>query len=71
MSEPYAFDCLVAVSSNGLLGRPPTSSRVSESFDAGYVALPQLQADAFVTLDRQLAQAVAEFVVVAPIEELY
>lgn len=43
----------------------------SETFDAEYVALTQLQADAFVTLDRQLAQAVAEFVVVAPIEELY
>ena len=43
----------------------------SETFDAEYVALTQLQADAFVTLDRQLAQAVAELVVVAPIEELY
>ena len=43
----------------------------SETFDAEYVALTHLQADAFVTLDRQLAQAVAELVVVAPIEELY
>ena len=41
------------------------------TLDAEYVALTQLQADAFVTLNRQLAQAVADLVVVAPIEELY
>ena len=40
------------------------------TFDAEYVALTQLQADAFVTLDRQLAQAVTELVRVASIEEL-
>lgn len=42
-----------------------------DTLDAEYVALTQLQADAFVTLNRQLAQAVADLVVVAPIEELY
>ena len=42
-----------------------------DTFDAEYVALTQLQADAFVTLDRRLARAVTELVVVAPIEELY
>ena len=40
------------------------------TFDAEYVALTQLQADAFVTLDRQLAQAVTELVRVASIEKL-
>ena len=42
-----------------------------DTFDAEYVALTQLQADAFVTLDRRLARAVTELVMVAPIEELY
>jgi predicted nucleic acid-binding protein len=41
-----------------------------ETFDAEYVALTQLQADAFVTLDQRLAKAVTELVRVAPIEEL-
>ena len=47
-----------------LLGWPDT-------FDAEYVALTQLQADALVTLDRQLAHAVKDLVTVAPIEALY
>jgi predicted nucleic acid-binding protein len=42
-----------------------------DTFDAEYVALTQLQADAFVTLDQRLARAVAELVMVAPIEELH
>ena len=42
----------------------------SETFDAEYIALTQLQADAFVTLDRQLAHAVKDLVTVAPIEAL-
>lgn len=40
------------------------------TFDAEYVALTQLQADAFVTLDQGLAQAVTELVRVASIDEL-
>src|SRR5215467_15902958 len=47
-----------------LLGWPDT-------FDAEYVALTQLQADALITLDRQLADAVRDLVTVAPIEALY
>ncbi len=47
-----------------LLGWPDT-------FDAEYVALTQLQADALVTLDPQLARAVTDLVTVAPIEALY
>src|ERR671923_849757 len=39
-----------------------------DTFDAEYVALTQLQADAFVTLDKQLAGAVTELVMVAPID---
>jgi predicted nucleic acid-binding protein len=42
----------------------------SDTFDAEYVALTQLQADALVTLDRQLARAVTGLVTVAPIDAL-
>jgi predicted nucleic acid-binding protein len=47
-----------------LLGWPDT-------FDAEYVALTQLHADALITLDRQLAHTVKDLVTVAPIETLY
>jgi predicted nucleic acid-binding protein len=42
----------------------------SDTFDAEYVALTQLQADALITLDSQLADAVKNLVAVAPIEAL-
>ena len=48
----------------GLLGWPDT-------FDAEYVALTQLHADALITLNQQLALAVKDLVTVAPIETLY
>jgi predicted nucleic acid-binding protein len=41
-----------------------------DTLDAEYVALTQLQADALITLDRQLAHAVKDLVTVAPIEAL-
>ncbi|MGO8956676.1 MAG: hypothetical protein ACLQFR_04800 [Streptosporangiaceae bacterium] len=41
-----------------------------DTFDAEYVALTQLQAEALITLDRQLAHAVKYLVSVAPIEAL-
>ena len=44
--------------------------RWPDTLDAEYVALTQLQADAFVTLNRQLAESVEDLVVVAPIEAL-
>ena len=47
-----------------LLGWPDT-------FDAEYVALTQLHADALITLDRQLAGAVKDLVTVAPIDAQY
>jgi predicted nucleic acid-binding protein len=47
-----------------LLGWPDT-------FDAEYVALTQLHADALITLDPQIAGAVKDLVTVAPIEALY
>jgi predicted nucleic acid-binding protein len=47
-----------------LLGWPDT-------LDAEYVALTQLHADALITLDQQLADAVKDLVMVAPIEALY
>jgi len=37
-----------------------------DTFDAEYIALTQLQADAFVTLDPQLASAVKDVVELAP-----
>jgi predicted nucleic acid-binding protein len=42
----------------------------SDTFDAEYVALAQLQADALVTLDQHLARVVEDVVTVAPIEAL-
>ena len=54
----------VAWKAAGLLGWPDT-------FDAEYVALAQLQADALITLDRHLADAVRDLVTVAPIEALF
>lgn len=40
------------------------------TFDAEYVALTQLHADALITLDDRLADAARKLVVIAPIEEL-
>lgn len=54
----------VAWKAAGLLGW-------SDTFDAEYVALTQLHADALITLDPQLARAVKDLVTVAPIEALY
>jgi predicted nucleic acid-binding protein len=42
----------------------------SDTLDAEYVALTQLQADAFITLDAELAHAMKGLVTVAPIEAL-
>ena len=47
-----------------LPGRPDT-------FDAGYVALTRLYADALITLGRHLADAVKDLVTVTLIEALY
>ncbi|HEY2577104.1 MAG TPA: hypothetical protein VGI74_12425 [Streptosporangiaceae bacterium] len=41
-----------------------------DTFTAEYVALTQLQADAMITLDQQLAHAAGNLVTVAPIEAL-
>lgn len=43
----------------------------SDTYDAEYVALTQLQADAYITLDGRLADAVKNLVTVATIEALY
>jgi predicted nucleic acid-binding protein len=42
----------------------------AETYDAEYVALTQLQADAFVTLDAELARSVDGIVTTATIEDL-
>jgi len=44
--------------------------RWPETFDAEYVALTQLQADAFITLDKKLAVAVKDLVTVASVDAL-
>lgn len=41
-----------------------------DTLDAEYVALTQLQADAFITLDAELAHAVKGMVTIAPLEAL-
>lgn len=41
-----------------------------DTLDAEYLALTQLQADAFITLDAELADAVQGLVMIAPIEAL-
>ena len=41
-----------------------------DTFEAEYIALTQLQADAFVTLDQRLASAVKDVVTVASIDDL-
>lgn len=43
----------------------------ADTYEAEYVAVTQLQADAFVTLDERLAAAVRELVTLAPIGDLY
>jgi len=43
----------------------------TDTLTAEYLALTQLQADAFITLDQQLADAVRDVVAVAPIEALH
>jgi predicted nucleic acid-binding protein len=43
----------------------------ADTFDAEYVALTQLHADALITLDRKLAHAAKDLVTVAPIGALY
>lgn len=42
-----------------------------DTLDAEYVAVTQLQADAFVTLDDRLADAVRDLVPLAPVSDLY
>jgi predicted nucleic acid-binding protein len=42
----------------------------AETYDAEYIALTQLQADAFVTIDAELARNVEGIVPIAPIEAL-
>lgn len=41
-----------------------------DTFDAEYVALSQLQADALITLDERLAQVAKELVTIAPLEAI-
>ncbi len=42
-----------------------------DTYEAEYVAVTQLQADAFVTLDERLADAVKDLVTIAPVGDLY
>lgn len=43
----------------------------TDTYDAEYLAVTQLQADRFVTLDKRLADAVKDLVTLAPVEDLY
>ena len=42
----------------------------ASTYDAEYVALTQLQADAFITLDKKLARSIRGIVEIASIDEL-
>jgi hypothetical protein len=52
-----------------LYGGAPAVPR-ADTFDAEYVALTQLQADALITLDRRLADAVKDLLTLALVEAL-
>ena len=58
------------------VGKSSISAKVADqlewpdTFDAEYIALTQLQADAFITLDGDLASAVKDLVVLAPFDVL-
>ena len=56
--------------SRGTAFRLATSLDWEDTPDAEYVAVAQLQADAFVTGDPELAKAVADLVTIAPYEAL-
>lgn len=45
-------------------------ARLADTYDTEYVALTQLQADAFVTLDAGLADAVRDLVTVVRFDDL-
>ncbi|MGH8959382.1 MAG: type II toxin-antitoxin system VapC family toxin [Acidimicrobiia bacterium] len=81
MSADVAFDQLARIGRMPirLLGDAVLRRRAWEladrlgwasTYDAEYIALTQLQADAFVTLDEGLARRVKGVVLVAPIEAL-
>lgn len=81
LSEEEARDILAGITAMRirLLGDRVSRAlawRVAEQLDwddtayAEYVAVAQLQADAFVTLDEELARQVAGIVTVAPFEDL-
>ena len=81
MSEEVAFDRLARIQAMPirLLGDAVLRRRAwnaadqlgwAETYDAEYVALTQLQADAFVTLDAELARRVAGVVTTATIDAL-
>jgi hypothetical protein len=52
----------------GVEGRKPDG--LGDDYDADYVALTTLQADAFITSARELARAISGLVETAPIEAL-
>ncbi|CAN5214868.1 hypothetical protein BH18ACT9_BH18ACT9_21690 [soil metagenome] len=64
------FDCSATASFRASPGRSPTSSDGLTPFDAEYVALTRLQADALIMLDGPVTDAVKDLVTVAPIEDL-
>ncbi len=64
------FDCSATAFFSKSRGESPTSSDGPTPYAAEYVALTRLQADAFVTLDEQLAGSVQDLVAIAPIEAL-
>jgi hypothetical protein len=64
------FDCSEIASFQKVAWKVADRLGWPDTFDAEYVALTQLQADAFITLEVTLAQSVKDLVTIAPFEAL-
>ena len=62
--------CSGTASSRTSPGRSPEQLGWPDTFDAEYVALTRLHADALVTLDGRLADTVQDLVTVVPLDAL-
>ena len=70
MCEVFGFGCSETASCRPSPGRSPIKLGWVDTLDAEYVALTQLQADALITLNPDLASAAKDLVTVAPIDVL-
>ena len=75
IASPESDECRSGSSATACSGVARGTWRVSwagpSTYDAEYIALTQLQADAFVTMDAELARSVQGIVRTASIEALF